>query len=241
MIELTHQQARALLQAAADQPLPAADRSALDAHLSVCNDCNAYAAQLAGVEARLRKALHTKWDSFRPDLNLQAIKQPSPASRAWNYFFSQPQVLGKVTIMAALLLGYIAIVNLVGIRVPITENKTPTVLPTPNGFTTSFSGSPTLSAQSARTDTTTQTCDTVIYVVQENDTLESIAFQHGITKETLLGYNPSIGELAANTVITGMELAIPLCESTPSRTASLPGSALTITPMKGTLLPYLAE
>lgn len=241
MVEITHHKARALIQAAADQTLGPAERSTLDAHLTKCKQCRAYADHLTGLEANLRKALHTRWDTYRPNLNLQAIKHPSPAKLVWSSFFSQTHALGKVTVMAALLLGYFVIVNLIGIRTPISSDETPTALPTPNGFTSTSATSPTPSIQSALTDWTSQACKTVTYVVQENDTLASIATQHEITKETILEYNKDADSLVSNTVFTGMELVIPLCEKAPSRTASLPGSVLTITPINGTIFPDQPE
>jgi len=209
--------------------------------MTKCNACRAYADHLIDLETNLRMALHTRWDHYRPNLNLQAIKNPSPAKLVWNSFFSQTQALGKVTIIAALLLGYIAIVNLIGIRIPISTDETPTALPTPNGFTSTSASSPTPSIQSTLTDWTSRSCKTIIYVVQENDTLDSIAVQHGITPETILEYNKDVDSLASDKVFLGMELVIPLCEKAPSRTASLPGSVLTITPISGTIFPDQPE
>jgi LysM repeat protein len=241
MFEITHHKARALLQVAADRSLAPADRSALDAHLAACQECRYYADRLASLEVSLSIALRARWDSYRPELNLQAIKHPSRAKLAWNHLFSQRHAFGKVTVMAALLLGYILIVNLAGIRVPIADNETPTVLPTPNGYTTAAATSPTPSIQAALTELTSQACETLLYIVQKDDTLERIAVQHEITKEAILEYNPDADFLASNTVFTGMQLFIPQCQSTPSRTAGLPGSLLTTTPINGTIFPVQTE
>jgi hypothetical protein len=92
--------------------------------------------------------------------------------------------------------------------------------------------SSTPSIQTVTPGVNVQTCKTDFYVVQENDTLESIAFHHRTTKEAILEYNPEDNSLAANTVFTGMEILIPVCESTPSHTASIPGNTLTTTPLK---------
>jgi LysM repeat protein len=241
MAEITHHKAQVFLQAAADRSLELADRSALDAHLQACKECRIYADRLEGLEASLRKAFHTRWDRYRPNLNLQAIKNPSPAKLIWNALFNQTQTLGKVSIMAALLVAYVVIVNIAGVRTPITDNETPTVLPTPNGFISNSATSPTPQIPTSLTGVTVQACKTIFYVVQANDTLESIAIRHGVTKEAILEYNPGDNNLAANTLFTGMELVIPQCESTPSRTASVPGNTLTITPLNGTILPEQRE
>lgn len=57
MAILTHTQARAQIQAAADDRSGPADRATLDAHLAQCAECRAYAAALASLEAELPRAL----------------------------------------------------------------------------------------------------------------------------------------------------------------------------------------
>ena len=66
MSEITHQKAHALLQAAADGPLGVNEKSALDAHLTTCKECNDYARSLTTLEADLRKVFHAQWDRQRP-------------------------------------------------------------------------------------------------------------------------------------------------------------------------------
>ena len=232
MFEITHLKAQTLLQAAADQPLGADDKSALDAHLAKCKECSNYAKSLTNMEASLRRILHAQWDLQRPNLNLQAITDPSPTKLIWNNLLSQTHALGKVTIVAALVLGYVVISNLFGIKSPLSTDETPTTVPTPSELSLALAISPTPSAQFTLTGLTTQACETVIYVVQENDTLEYIALLHGTTKEAVQEYN----NLTSNTVFTGTELAIPLCKSTPSKTATT-----TTTPLNGTIFPTQPE
>ena len=233
MFETTHQKARLLLRAAADQMLNQEEKTALDLHLAECKECRAYANNLSTLETSLRRAFHTNWDNQQPNLNLQKIITPAPAKLLWDNFFGQTGALGKATIVAALVLGYFVIANLFGIQSPIAGNETATTLPTPNKFASVYATSPTPSAQFSLTGSTSQVCETTSYRVQENDTLESIAFQYEITQESILVYN----QLISNTVFTGMELVIPLCNSTPSRTAPIPKNMMTITPINGTIFP----
>lgn len=234
MSEITHQKARLLLQQAADQMLRPEDKPALDMHLANCKECSAYASNLSALETRLRNAFHANWDKLRlPNLNLQTVINPPPAKLLWNNFFSQSGAMGKVSIIAALLLGYFLLSNILGIQTPIVNNKTATTLPTPNEFTSAYFTSPTPSAPISLTGSTSQACETITYRVQKNDTLASIAFHYGITEETILEYNKSI----STTVFNNMELVIPMCKSTPSHTATIPKNGLTITPANGTLFP----
>lgn len=232
MIEITHQKAHSLLQAAADQQLGSDEISALDAHLANCQECSDFAERLTNLEADLRTVFHAQWDLQRPNLNLQAITHPSPAKLIWNNFLSQTNALGKVTIVTALVLGYIVIANLFGIKLPISTEETPTTVPTPSELSLALAISPTPSAQFTLTGSTTQACEIILYIAQENDTLAYIAQQHGITEETLVEHN----NLNSNMVFTGMELTIPQCNGAPSQTATT-----TITPLNGTIFPTKPE
>lgn len=238
MPEITHQEARVLLQAATDQVIASDENNALNAHLAQCKVCTDYAKNLVDLEANLRRTMHANWDNQQPNLDIQAILNPHPVKLLWNSFVSQTHTMEKVGVVIVLLLGYFFIVNLVGIQFPITKEKTPTPLPTPNGQPVVFSNSPTPSVNPSLTKVVSPACETTImYLVQEKDTLDSIAYRHGITKEVILAYN----NLNSSTVFTGMELLIPLCDSTPAQIATIPKNTLSLTPLVGTILPTQPE
>ena len=71
---------------------------------------------------------------------------------------------------------------------------------------------------------TIQACEKVIYTVQENDTLGSIASNYAVPGEAIKSYNG----LSTDTVFLGMSLVVPLCERaatpgpTPTPTAPPP-------------------
>lgn len=231
MTKITHEKAHTLIQAVVDQLLlRTEEKTALDAHLDECIDCKEYANELTMLETNLQRALHASWDEQQPNMNLQAILHPSPGKQLLNSFFNQTSFMAKATIVTALLLGYFVITNLLGIQSPISGDKTATILPTPNEAASIYATSPTPSAQLSSTRST-QTCKTVTYLVREDDTLASIAFQHGISQESILVQN----HLVSDTVFTGMELSIPLCNSTPSHTATIPTNMLTTTPVDGAI------
>jgi LysM repeat protein len=233
MFEIDHQKARALLQAAADRTLSEEEKSALDAHLAECKDCSNYAENLTKLEAQLHKVFHAQWNHQRPVLNIQSVVHPSRRKLVWNTLFGQTHVLEKVTIVAALLLGYVVIANLFGIRVPIGEQDTPTTVPTPNQLSFATVLSPTPSAHFTLTGMATNDCETVHYIVGRNDTLDSIALQYNMSKEMILEYN----NLNSDMLFSGMELLIPLCKSTPQYTTNIPGNTSTIPPITKTILP----
>jgi len=234
MSEITHKEARKLLQAAADQILNPEEKSILDMHLSQCQDCNEYANYLSTLEVSLRRVFHTQLDYHKPATpDLKAILNPAPIKLVWNSLFGPSSVMGKAAIVIVLMIGYFVVANLFGIQTPIASNGTATILPTPSEFLSAYVQSPTPSAQFTLTGSILQACETTIYRVQENDTLEFIAYQHRISQESILDYN----HLNSNTVFTGMELVIPLCNNTPSRTATIPNNTITITPLNETILP----
>ncbi len=65
MTELTHDQARRHLHAAADGNLSAEGRAALNAHLDACPKCQAYAAEFNRLQSALYRAWHTRWRARR--------------------------------------------------------------------------------------------------------------------------------------------------------------------------------
>jgi len=238
MPEITHQEARVLLHAATDQVIEPDENNALNAHLAQCRACIDYAKDLADLETNLRRTMHANWDNQQPNLDMQAIRNPHPLKLLRNRFVTQTHMMEKVGVAIVLLLGYVFIANLVGIQSPITKDRTPTPLPTPNGQPVLFSNSPTPSVNSSLTMVVSPACETTImYLVQENDTLDSIAYHHGTTKEVILAYN----DLNTSTVFTGMELIIPLCDSTPAQIATFPKNTLSLTPLGGTILPTQPE
>jgi len=91
------------------------------------------------------------------------------------------------------------------------------LIPQPTATPTSL---PTATLSAA--DATDQACEKVDYVVQENDTLSSIANAYNVPMAVIQEYNG----LSSETVLFGMNLTIPLCERFPTPgptpTATLP-------------------
>jgi LysM repeat protein len=232
MPEITHQEARARLQRAADQLLDPVERSTLDAHLAECRACHDYARRLADLETGLRGVLHAQWDGQRPSFDSQTILQSSRAKPVWGRFPGLAQGMGKAALAAAFLLGFILVATLVGKRLPMAGQETPASLPTPNAFTLTSAASPTPAIPLTLTEFSVQACAPVVYVVQATDTIESIANLHGIAPAAILEYN----HLETVGIFPGLELLIPVCKPTPAFTAMAPNKTSTITPLGGTVI-----
>jgi hypothetical protein len=236
MFEITHQEAKSLLQESIDQILETDDLSTLEAHLENCVECCNYANNLNDLESGLRRILHAQLDDQRPNLNMQAIITPT-MNFTWTSFFNPAYVQGKATISITLLLGYLIIVNFFGRQFPIAVTRTPTMIPTPYTSTLAINISPTPPIQSSLLSMATQGCDTIIYVIQENDTLDKIARHFGVSKNIISTYN----NLITDDLYTGGELSIPVCGQTQLQISHTPMNTTTITPLSETILPTQRE
>lgn len=226
MSEITHQEARALLQRVADQPLEANQKAALEAHLATCPTCNAYADSLASLEANLKNILHRRWDRQQAHLDRDRILN-SQTSLFGSDFSNLARGAGKVALAAAFLLGFFMIANLVGERSPGPDSKTQAPPPTPGHLTLSDTTSLTPSVPLTLTEFSAQVCENVNYIAQADDTLEKVASMFGTTRAILMEYN----HLDTGEIIPGMELLIPMCKATPSRIPMTPHQTITTTPL----------
>ena len=233
MAELSHQKAQVFLQTAVDDMLSANDQTLLDVHFAECKECRAYAKNLRSLEDGLRRVSRAHWDKYQPRINLGAVTNPPSTKIIWNYLLGLTQGMGKVTIVAALLLGYFLIVNLSDNQLPSSSTEAPTMLPTPNELTFSVDTSPTPSAQLALTGLMTLPCNPVIYIVQAADTLDNIAAQYKIPKAAIMEYN----NLVDDNISPGRKLNIPVCYKTPSQTTSTPTNTITVTPLGSLVFP----
>ena len=105
---LSHDEARYALQAAADGQLTAADQQALDQHLAACAECQAYAAGLGGLEARLSASLQQRWPTAAPDAQpvsatLEAIHRNERTTRMKTFLSGSIRTLGWATLAILLM------------------------------------------------------------------------------------------------------------------------------------------
>jgi len=104
MAALTHPQARAFIQAAADQRLSASDAHNLHEHLRGCPECRAYSADINALSGALQRAWHTRWGAnLNPSAGLLAsVRQgwrPRPRARLGSFSFG----LNRLGLVAGLL------------------------------------------------------------------------------------------------------------------------------------------
>jgi LysM repeat protein len=219
MASITHLKAQNLLQAAADSALAPMDEKSLNIHLEECEECRQYARRLSKLQDDLRRVMRYHWDQNGAQFSADEIRNRSASARVQAYNL---QTLGKFSIvMAVLTLMFILAVSfssrLNGIPAAISglslTPEKPVITPTPT-------------IKRTVTDSANQKCSDIAYVVQENDTLDSIAARHSVSKESIKGHNG----LSTDTLTVNMVLVIPLCEGTPAGSTTTPTMTTTATP-----------
>jgi len=202
-MEITHEEARRLIQHNADEALNQNKQIMLRAHLKDCADCRVYAAELNEIENTLRPVMQRQWD-LRPTPLLMNVL---PLKRKFKEKVSI--ILAIRTALAGLaIVAFIFSVWQFKLTNSATLSQTPlSILPVP-----------TPSAQLTSTRIVSQNCEEIRYKVQENDTLESVADGFSTSKESIMIAN----EMKTEAIIPAMELIIPICHSTPTGTVNPP-------------------
>lgn len=217
MEPITHQKARSLLQAATDDKLKENEQVELNAHLANCQECSEYAQNIRVLKTGLSCMLHARWDNNIPKLSIAAIKDRSKIVARQN---RTTKLIGRVAVIPMLTLLYVLAVNSIGQQnhVPAVSAMSP-ISPSAPLYTPS--------PQNTTTRSNPTECHDVAYVVQENDTLPSIAAKFGVSKETLLKYN----HLTSEAIYTSMELILPVCDGTPENSTTTPTITSTFVPL----------
>ncbi|HJZ11965.1 MAG TPA: zf-HC2 domain-containing protein, partial [Acidobacteriota bacterium] len=156
-MEITHEEARRLIQHNADEALNQNKQIMLRAHLKDCADCRVYAAELNEIE-----------NTFPLSMNVLPSKRK---------FKERTSII--VAIRTALVGIAIVVFNLSLWQIQLTNSETLGQAPL------SILPVPTPSTQLTSTRTVSQNCEEIRYKVQENDTLESVADGFSTSKESI--------------------------------------------------------
>ena len=210
-MQITHEEAHALIHFHADGTLSTVKRQTLSEHLKDCVACRRYASELQEVENSLQHVMNKQWHAKLTPLSVQALTQKKEQSERGSI-----TLVTRMAMISIILLGF-----LFSFWQMTSSNKES---PEPPAF--GILPAPTPSAQLTSTKITTRNCEEIRYQVHEGDTLESLAIQFSTTKETILLLN----HLKAETIHPNMELILPLCSSTPTGTTSPLASTTTLTP-----------
>jgi hypothetical protein len=219
MTSITHPKAQYLLQAAADSTLTSLDKTNLNDHLAECEECRQYAKSLSKLQNDLHRITRQRWDQISAQISAQEIKNRSAMveARAYNL-----RTIGKFAVATAVLVLVFILVT----KVSSTMNSIPATLTNISLTPEEPILTPTPSIKETATDSAIHECDDIAYIVQENDTLESIAARHSVSIETIKRHNG----LATDALTLNTVLMIPLCERTPASSTMTPTTTITATP-----------
>jgi hypothetical protein len=209
---INHEEARRLIQFKADEALREVDNNLLEAHLRSCPDCQSYKASIDGLESFLRPLMQRKWNQYPLPLPTKKAVSQRYANFKQTIFFAT-----RILAMGLICIGFIF--NIWQYTKASGQKSSPPAAAIPL--------IPTPSLQSTRAEPTDQKCASILYTVQTNDTLESIADQFSVPAEKIRHAN----NLKTETLNSSMKLSIPICEPTPSGTPNMVRT--TFTPFYG--------
>lgn len=213
-MQIVHEEAHRLIQLSIEIALSSEKQASLSAHLKDCVECQVYAKEIKQVDLLLTPLLKRRWNVQPIPLQISSLMANHSSKRpAQRYMTIRNTVLITIVFAGFVFSAWQFILSGTGASRPFSLR----VLP-----------APTPSMQSTSTESLLESCLTVRYTVQENDTLDSIARQFSISQEEIKTFN----HLKSQTVPQGIELDIPICNLTPTGTVTGPATfTITYTPM----------
>lgn len=207
-MQITHAEARSLIQFSMDQALRPLEKTLLQSHLTDCLECREFFRQIKAVEELVVPVMKRHWTLRPVPLSMADLKVHKNASWISSIFLTTRTALVSILFAIFLFTAW----QFAQTRSESTGSLPAGVLPVP-----------TPSGQSTSTRSTLSNCQEILYQVQPGDTLESLADRFSVSKAKIL----TINRLRTQVITSNMKLFIPVCGSTP--TGTLHPSTLTTT------------
>jgi len=208
-MQITHEEARRLIQFKADDSLSTTNEQNLSEHLNACTECQGYFGAVKQTESTLRQILRKQWNVHPLPLQMEAVYAKVNLTPGTSILLTTRKALiGVAFVMVAFITWQSMTSNSSSAQTPL---GTVPLIPTP-------------STQYTATNTLQSDCKEVRYVVQPGDTLDSVAQHFSTSKESIIAAN----RLTSDAINPTEEMIIPFCESTPTSTTHPP--TFTITP-----------
>lgn len=198
-MQITHEQARRLIQLNADQSLYPSEKYQLSAHLKDCSACHDYAEEINELEGVLRPIMKRLWGQTPLPLSIHDLRVRSYAKRQSSLILATRSALIGAVCLAFLFSAWQFMRFGGDMSGPLQVGVSAVPLP---------------ATHSTNTASLFESCGAMHYTVQETDTLESIAHQFGISQDELIVFN----QMRTQRVSTGMTLMVPTCNFTPTST-----------------------
>lgn len=213
-MSITHEQAQKLIQLNLDQVLSMEESATLSAHLRHCRECNSYASEIKEVTNLLPPLMKRRWNVQPAPLSIYSLinkREKLPAS----ILLTMRTAAVSIALMTLFFSARQFVLS--SQSRPSRPSVAIPSMPTPASATLQ-----TVSAQLTR-----EGCAILMYTVQEEDTLSSIAEQFSVSEPMIVELN----RLESESIHTGMELLIPLCHFTPTGTLETATFTTTRTPV----------
>src|SRR5215216_2092555 len=214
-MQITHEQARELIQFSLDGVLQAPEKATLRLHLQDCMDCRDYAKELREIEAIALPLMKKQWSAHPVPLSISLFTQKKRSTIQASKLLTIRSTAIAFVFVAFLFSAWQFVVS--GPSSASPRALVVPLIPTPSVQT----------AQSTNTKITAENCEMLAYKVHENDTLASIAKRFLVPKDEILKLN----QLKTEALSLSMELMIPLCNFTPTGTIHPPTFTFTYTPI----------
>ena len=213
-MQVTHEEARKLIQFRLDAGLDPNQKVRLSDHLERCVECRIYAEDMKHVDRALAGASHKQREArFRP-LSIPLLMEKSNRTAYYNSILAM-RTTALVIACAALAFSTWSFFSVSQPPAPSEAPVGALPVPTPSG-------------QSTSTKIFVEDCKVILYTVQNQDTLASIARRFSIHEEEVVALNN-----LKNGAIDSTQLWLPVCNSTPTGTAQGPATfTKTITPIQ---------
>jgi LysM repeat protein len=196
-MQITHEEARRLIQFNVDDTLNPQEKTVLSTHLQMCFGCRVYAEEINELESTLVPLMKRQWNRRPIPLSITTLK----AKRNIKLFSKNILAIRKAIISFIFVAFAVSMWQFMdsGQQLPGLSPIIVSPLPTP-------------SIESTSTTISSKNCEHIRYIVQANDTLSSIADQFSRSKEEIISTN----DLKTETINIGMMLMIPACNFTPT-------------------------
>jgi LysM repeat protein len=205
-MQISHLEARTLIQYSLDRSLNKEEKKVLEIHLETCNECITFANQVVRVEASL-KSLATQYTSVQyTSLDINTFTKQKNDRMVWLPQFATVSIIFLLFLFGAWQFSRADLPPLVNLPLQGAPIPTPSVTLT-------------------NTNTFLKDCQNVNYIVKEGDTLKSIANQFNVSQEHIQIENG----ISSIHLKVGTELVFLVCNTTPSLTTNPPTHITTTT------------
>jgi len=200
-MQITHQEAHRLIQFDTDHALKPHEKNDLLAHLDTCEECKIYAESIKGIGSLLRPFLQRNWNQQPTPLPLAAVMGKRNQSGTAGTFLAT-----RIAIISIICISFVFSVWQFTVSTPSASDVSLLTVPP----------MPTPSTRLVSMTSTSSNCVGTSYLVEVNDSLESISAKFAVSQQDIL----TVNGLTNEALKAGVQIIVPSCTSTPTGTVN---------------------